>query len=51
VEWGDFYGRDISDADVIFCFGHPSTLGAKFLAKLSECRPGTKLVSYAFAVE
>lgn len=51
VEWGDFYRRDISRADTLFCFGHPSTLIGRFVAKLAECRPGTRLVSYAFAVE
>ncbi|HRI35580.1 MAG TPA: hypothetical protein PK765_00445 [bacterium] len=51
VEWGDFYRRDISEAGTLFCFGHPDTLREKFRHKLSECRPGTVLISHAFEVE
>lgn len=44
----DFWGEDLSGADVIFCYLFPDVMG-KLSAKLkAELRPGTRIVSCNF---
>lgn len=50
VRYSDFLSRDLSQADVIFCFLTPMAmkkLGPKFK---KELRPGTRIVSYSFSI-
>lgn len=51
VVWGNFWRRDLSEADGIFVF-----LLQPYMEKLdkkiaAECRKGTKLVSFAFHID
>lgn len=46
----DFFRADFSFANVIFCFLTPPAM-AKLKKKFAtECKPGTRIVSYAFAI-
>ncbi len=50
VRFKDFFKMDFREANVIFCFLTPPAmrkLQAKFTA---ECKPGTKIISYAFTI-
>lgn len=50
VRFQDFFKANFGEADVIFCFLTPPAmrkLQAKFAA---ECRPGTRIISYAFSI-
>ncbi len=48
IRYGDFYRASLSDADVVCCFLTPYAM--KRLEKKfgDECRPGARVVSYAF---
>lgn len=48
VKFANFKSKDLSDADVIFCYLLPDTL-TKLEPKLSrELKPGARVISYAF---
>lgn len=50
IQYGDFFSKNLSGADWIFCFLTPAAmkkLAPKFRAELD---PGTWIVSYAFSV-
>lgn len=50
MRFQDFFHQDLSTADVVVCFLTPPAmkkLGEKFT---KELRPGTRIVSYAFAI-
>lgn len=50
MEFHDFFHQSLAAADVVVCFLTPAAmakLGPKFTAEL---RPGTRIVSYAFAI-
>lgn len=48
-KFGDFYRKDIREADVVYFFGTPKGIDNKFKKMLQEgLRPGTKIISYAF---
>lgn len=50
VRFQDFFKTNFREADVIFCFLTPPAmrkLQPKFAA---ECRPGTRVISYAFSL-
>lgn len=50
VKFANFKTRDLSDADVIFCYLLPETL-ARLETKLSrELKPGARIISYAFPI-
>jgi SAM-dependent methyltransferase len=52
VGWGDLFGADVSDADVVFLFGMPKTLAGKVRTKLvRELRPGARIISYYFPLD
>jgi SAM-dependent methyltransferase len=52
VRWGDFFGVNVSDADVVFLFGMPKMLAGKVRMKLvRELRPGARIVSYYFPLD
>jgi hypothetical protein len=45
--WGNFFSKDLSDADIVYLFGTPKTIGGELEKKLwNECKPGTKIFSY-----
>ncbi len=50
IIFDDFRKKDISDADVIFCYLMPHTLAASIPKFKKELRPGTKIISYAFKI-
>jgi hypothetical protein len=47
----NFFKKDLSDADVIFCYLGPDV--ANKLAKkfLKECKPGTRIYSHTFVID
>ncbi len=46
-----FFYINLSEASVVYIFGLPHTLGNKLTDKLKrELRPGTKIISYSFAL-
>lgn len=48
----NLFRQDISDASVIYLFGTPKTLQGRLKEKIwHECKPGTKILSYAFSFE
>lgn len=46
----DFFHADLSPADVIVCFLTPRAMGKLGEKFRRELRPGTRIVSYAFAI-
>lgn len=50
VKWQNLYLADLSQADVVYCFGLPEVL-AKLESKLRrELKPGARFVSYVFSL-
>jgi SAM-dependent methyltransferase len=50
VYWGDFWGKDFSDADIIFCYLYPHTM-QKFEKDIySTLQKGTKVISNTFPI-
>lgn len=50
IRFGNFKNKNLSDADVIFCYLLPDTL-KKLQEKLDrELKPGARVVSYAFQI-
>lgn len=51
IKWQDLYKENLSEADVVYCFGVAETLNYNFQKKLEkEIKPGAKVISYAFKV-
>jgi len=51
-KWRNLFRADLSQADVVYFFGIPSTIKAKLKQKLArELKPGARVVSYAFQVD
>ena len=46
----DFFGADLGDADVVFCYLFPSVMDRIFHEKFSQLRQGTKIISHAFPI-
>lgn len=50
VQFANFKSKDLSDADIIFCYLLPETL-VKLEPKLTkELKPGARVISYAFPI-
>ena len=48
VRWGNFWSRDLGDADVIFCYLFPDVM-ERLASKLEkELKPGTRVISCNF---
>lgn len=47
----NFFNADLSEADAIFCFLMPKTMQKIKEKFLSELKPGTKIISYAFKIK
>lgn len=48
----NFYKADLSQADVLYCFGVPDTLRDNLKPKLTgRLKPGARVISYAFLIE
>jgi SAM-dependent methyltransferase len=45
------YGQNLSDADIVFCFLSVRAMKRLKEKFLRELRPGTKIISYAFAIK
>lgn len=50
VRFGDFLKRDLSNANLIFCFLTPMAMKKLAPKFLSELTPGTRILSYAFSL-
>ncbi len=51
-EFGNFFKKDISKADIIYIFGMPDKILKKLKPKMEkELKKGTKVVSYVFPIE
>ncbi|MFA5135202.1 MAG: hypothetical protein WC505_05485 [Patescibacteria group bacterium] len=50
VRYGDFLTRDLSQADVIFCFLTPMAMKKLDPKFRGELRPGTRIISYSFSL-
>ena len=49
-KYKNLYHENLAEADVVYLFGMPHTVNNKFRKKLeTEMKPGTKIISYAFA--
>lgn len=47
--WGNFFTKDLSDADVVYLFATPKTMQGRLQEKIwREVKPGTRIISYAF---
>jgi cyclopropane fatty-acyl-phospholipid synthase-like methyltransferase len=52
IRYGSLFKEDLASADVVYVFGMPQTLKAKFKEKLEkELKPGARVVSYVFPIE
>ncbi len=52
IRLANFFRVDLQHADVIYLFGVPRTLRTRLTNKLkAECKPGTRVLSYAFPVD
>lgn len=48
----NLYRADLSQADVLYCFGVPETLRNNLLPKLkAQAKPGARVISYGFFIE
>jgi tRNA A58 N-methylase Trm61 len=50
VRFQDFFKIDFRDANVIFCFLTPPAMRKLQLKFAAECKPGTRIISYAFSI-
>lgn len=50
IKFGDFWHADLSDADVIYVFLMPKAMERLRIKLETQCRPGTRVVSYVFGV-
>ncbi len=50
VRFKDFFKIDFSQANVIFCFLTPPAMRKLQLKFAAECKPGTRIISYAFSI-
>lgn len=51
IKWRSLFKENLEEADVVYIFGVPQTLGKSFQKKLEkELKPGTRVISYAFKV-
>ena len=50
VRFQDFFKTDFSQANVIFCFLTPPAMRKLQLKFAAECKPGTRIISYAFSI-
>ena len=51
IRHGNLLKMDLSQVDIAFIYGHPSTLQSKLKPKLeNELKPGAKLISYEFPI-
>lgn len=48
VHMRDFFGADLSDADVVFLYLVPEVMGRLEKKLQSELKPGTRIISHAF---
>ena len=51
VIWGSFWGKDISDADVVLCFLMPRAMDRFKRKKYDTLKKGTRIVSNIFSME
>ncbi len=51
VIWGSFWGKDISDADVVLCFLMPRAMDRFKRKKYNTLKKGTRIVSNIFSME
>lgn len=50
-KYKNLFKQNLSDADVVYFFGMPDKISKKLKKKLvKELKPGTKVISYAFAI-
>lgn len=50
IRFGDFFRADLSDADTIYVFLMPKAMERLRLKLETQCRPGTRVVSYTFSI-
>lgn len=50
IKYGDFWGRDISDADVIFCYLLPQAMKNFQKKIIPQLKKGSLIVSHAFEI-
>jgi len=48
--WGNFFKKNISDADVVFCYLFPHTMNRFHQTIYKQLKPGTRIVSNAFEI-
>src|SRR3990167_6427248 len=48
VKWQNYFKIDLSQADVIYCFGLPGVMSRLEPKLIKELKPGARLVSYVF---
>ncbi|MBT6608773.1 MAG: hypothetical protein HOB37_09965 [Rhodospirillaceae bacterium] len=48
--YGDFWGHDLSDYDVVYAFLSPAPMAALFEKVKKEMKPGSMFISNSFAV-
>ena len=51
VLWGNFFKKDISDADIVFCYLLSSTMSRVYQRLYKNLRPGTRVISNAFPIK
>lgn len=50
IRFQDFFKQDFKQANVIFCFLTPPAMRKLQKKFAAECRPGTRIISYAFSI-
>ena len=48
--WGNFFKKNISDADVVFCYLFPHTMNKFHKTIYKQLKPGTRVISNAFEI-
>lgn len=49
--WGNFFTKDVSDADIIFCYLLPHTMGVFHKKIYPNLKKGTKIIANAFPIK
>jgi SAM-dependent methyltransferase len=48
IQWGNFWHKDLGDADVVFCYLFPDVMERLAIKLEKELRPGTRVISCNF---
>ena len=49
--WGNFFKKNISDADIVFCYLFPHTMNKFHQTIYNQLKPGTRIISNAFEIK